>query len=372
MSKPTNKTTAPIKICFVSPKTYPLFNQAAPSVFGGAEVDFYFLATELAQDPSFDVSCVVGDFGQPALEQRENVTLIRSVNFKQNPISGARKLWQALHKANAQIYMLETPSLGLPLVACFCKKYNRKLAYRTAHTNETDGTLVKQRPLFARAFLWAIKQAHVVFTQNQEDLIRLKKRFGISAIVTPNGHRIPPLSNQPRDTILWVGRSAAFKNPYMFLDLAQSMPNQHFTMICQKATGDSQYDQLQKKAHTIKNLEFITRVPFAQIAPYFQRARLFVSTSDSEGFPNTFVQACLAATPIISLAVNPDNFLNQYHCGLCAQGNPNTFQQMLRQLLKEETNADYSQAARQYAQTHHNITTITAQYRTAFQNLLKT
>ena len=60
-----NSAAKPVRVCFVIMKAYPLFNPEIKSVFGGAEVDFYNLATELAKDKNFDVSCVVADYGQP-------------------------------------------------------------------------------------------------------------------------------------------------------------------------------------------------------------------------------------------------------------------------------------------------------------------
>ena len=56
-----------IKVCFVCPKAYPLFNETVEGVFGGSEVDLYYLGTELAKDGDFDVSFVVADYGQPPL-----------------------------------------------------------------------------------------------------------------------------------------------------------------------------------------------------------------------------------------------------------------------------------------------------------------
>ena len=50
--------TKPVKICFVVLKAYPLFNPDVKSNFGGAEVDSYLLATELAKDKNFEVSFI--------------------------------------------------------------------------------------------------------------------------------------------------------------------------------------------------------------------------------------------------------------------------------------------------------------------------
>ena len=44
------KDTCPIKVCFIAPKAYPIFNPAIREVFGGAQLDLYLLATELAKE----------------------------------------------------------------------------------------------------------------------------------------------------------------------------------------------------------------------------------------------------------------------------------------------------------------------------------
>jgi len=87
-----SETEKKIRVCFVSPKAYPLFNSDIESVFGGAEVDTYMIATELAKDDGFEVSFIVADYGQPQEEVRENVRLLKSLNFKQNALTGARKV----------------------------------------------------------------------------------------------------------------------------------------------------------------------------------------------------------------------------------------------------------------------------------------
>ena len=69
----TGQAGQPIRVCFVILNAYPLFNPEAKGVIGGAEVDSYYLASELAKDPNYNVSCIVADYGQEPVEVRENV-----------------------------------------------------------------------------------------------------------------------------------------------------------------------------------------------------------------------------------------------------------------------------------------------------------
>lgn len=359
-----------MEICFISPKAYPLFNPDIKKVFGGAEVDLYLLAVELAKNEKKHVCFIVADYGQKKFEKIKNVNIIKSLDFKQNPLTGAIKIWKAMKTANAQIYFQETASLGTFLVNLFCKLNKKVFIYRTASQRECDGTYLKQNRLTGKLFSFSLRKAAQIVTQNQNDRKNLNKTIGTESIVIPNAHHLPRLENLKRDTILWVGRSAKVKRPDLFIDLAKKLPNEKFVMICQHATYDSQYDQLIEKTKKIKNLEFIKHVPFEQVDDFFIKAKVFVNTSDSEGFPNTFVQACKCATPILSLGVNPDNFISDFNCGICANGNFDNFIDNLQSMLKPDQIENYGKNARDYADKNHNIEKIVILYENLFDKLM--
>jgi glycosyltransferase involved in cell wall biosynthesis len=359
-----------IRICFVSLKAYPLFNSSVEAIFGGAEVDLYLLATELAKDKNFEVSFVVGDYGQDRVEIRENVTLIKSANVSKNLFLGSPKIFSALKKADADIYMDEACSLGTALYAFFCKKYGRKFVYRTAHTRECDGTYLHRHAFRGKAVLWAFRNAHRLLVQNEIDAENLLRTTQLSSIVIRGAARLPAIRHQDRNTILWVARSAGVKQPELFFKLAKEIPGEHFTMICPKATGDDRYDELAAKAETIENLEFIRGVPYHELDSFFECARVFVNTSESEGFPNTYIQACKCAIPILSLKVNPDGFLDKHQCGMCAKNDWNRFIEMLNKLLEPETNNFYGGNGRRYVEETHDISKIAEKYKDIFRDLV--
>ena len=362
----TTEADQPIRICFVILNAYPLFNPEAKGVIGGAEVDSYYIASELAKDPSYKVSCIVADYGQEPVEIRESVTLIRALDFNSRRVSATLCLWRALRKADAQIYVRKLSSAVTAVVALFCKRYERRFIYRTASEVECDGTYLREHYFRGKGFLWSLRHADAVIAQNQTDADNLAKTAGVSAQVIKNPERMPPMDRKDRHTILWVGRSADVKRPELFLELAKQMPAQNFTMICQRAIKDKQYDNFVAKAKQINNLEFIQRVPFHKIHEHFLQAKVFVNTSDYEGFPNTFIQACKCTTPILSLNVNPDGFLDKYKCGMCANGDWELFVDMLKKILNPETAHELSNNARKYVEEHHDVTKIIEQYKSCF------
>jgi glycosyltransferase involved in cell wall biosynthesis len=361
----------PISVCFTIYKAYPIFNPEVKSPFGGGEVDLYLLATELAKDERFKVSFVVGDYGQPGTEVIEGVTLYKSLDVEKNLIPQGHKIWSALKKSDADIYMNEVCSLSTVLHALFCKLNKKIFVYRTAHTNETDGTYFKSHRLRGFLVKWAFGQAEQLITQNDQDVGDLQSTLGLSSVVIRNACKIPSDINTQKNTVLWVGRCQEFKRPDLFLELAKSCPDRKFVMICPKGSEENDYETFVAQAQSIENLEFIRHCPFHKVDEYFQQARVFVSTSDSEGFPNTFVQACKAATPIISLNVNPDSFLDNYECGICCGGDMEKMKEQLKVLMETQAGDEMGKNARKYAEQNHDLAKITERYKEIFFRLIK-
>jgi len=359
-----------IKVCFVILKAYPLFNPSIASATGGAEVDLYLLSKALARDPLFDVSFVLGDYGQAEIEVVDNVTLIKSVNVNQNLILGGYKIWKALKQVDADVYMSECSSLGISLYRLFCRVHQKKFVYRTAHTNECDGTYIKKSWIKGMFFKNALRKSDVVLTQNISDKKSLYQTTGVSAEVVKNCCDIPEINVSAKSGALWVARSASFKRPTLFFKLAKQYSQYQFTMICEKAFGDTQYDQLQKDADALENIDFISHVCFNEIDNYFAKARVFVSTSESEGFPNTFVHAAKCSTPILSLMVNPDQFLDKHKCGWCANDDWNRFATLFADVMNNENELPEGANGKKYIEDNHDIDHIIERYKEIFKALV--
>jgi glycosyltransferase involved in cell wall biosynthesis len=353
----------PISICLISPKAYPLLDPSVQAAFGGAEVDLYYLATELARDPMFKVSMITADYGQPAEQVIENVRVLKSLRFDGSFLAGAMKIYRALRAADAEMYLIKTFSPGVPLVYSFCRLGGRKFLYRTAHQNDSDGTYRRRHPIRGRIFEYCLRHADGIFVQNQSDQESLKARLGVDSIVIRNGHRMIPSSPQERDCILWAGRSAAFKHPERFLDLADHFPQEQFVMICRRDIQDTEYSSLCRKAAGLLNLEFIEEVPFREMDRYYARAKVFVNTSDAEGFPNTFIQATRAGTAILSWQVNPDQFLTRYQCGLACGASMEKLCKGLKFLLEGCRYREIGQNGLRYCREHHDISVLVDVYK---------
>ena len=257
------------------------------------------------------------------------------------------------------------------LLWMFSKWHRKKYILRTAHTTHCDGIYLRKHKLTAFIYKHIFRKASILFTQNQSDAEAIKKTHGIDSIVIPNGHRIEVAVQRENKYFLWVARSADFKNPRMFMKLSKAIPSQKFIMICPAAFGDKKYHELVKEAQEIDNLEFIQGVRYPDVQGYFDKASVFVNTSESEGFANTFIQAGKSAVPILSYKVNPDDFINRYQCGFCADGDWDRFTGFARQLSQdEELNRKFGENAFRYVKEYHDIDKIVEIYKSEFKRMV--
>lgn len=116
------------------------------------------------------------------------------------------------------------------------------------------------------------------------------------------------------------------------------------------------FNKISGEANKLSNLTFIEKVPFSEIQNYFNGAKMFIGTSDFEGFPNTYLQACIGGTPIVSLRINPDNFITTHNLGYCADGNMETMVEQIEKLLTNPADwKEKSANAYLYVKTYHDI-----------------
>ncbi len=196
---------------------------------------------------------------------------------------------------------------------------------------------------------YALATADCIVVQTKAQQNSLQRHFGRPAVLIRNPVHVSPddparwPARGERDLILWIGRSDTFhKQPLLLLELAKRCPDLRFLMILNKTHADV-FDAVQ--AARPPNLTIVERVPHDEIWDYYRRARVFVSTSAYEGFPNTFLQCAVMGVPLVSLEVDPDGMLARHGCGICAAGDTRTMRDAVVRLCADDAHADALAAA---------------------------
>jgi glycosyltransferase involved in cell wall biosynthesis len=167
--------------------------------------------------------------------------------------------------------------------------------------------------------------------------------------------------------ILWVGRIDKEKRPMLFLELAKHFPENNFLMIGHQSPLDPQYYyQIKKISDTINNVDFLGYIQHDKINKYYSESSIFISTSCSEGFPNTFIEAWGNFVPVVSLGFDPDGILKKEKLGFYAE----TFQEMVQYvnilLTDEKLRIQIGMNSRRYVEEKYNIEKIINKYEEIF------
>jgi glycosyltransferase involved in cell wall biosynthesis len=326
-----------VKICFISLNSYPLFEKKSKQYFGGAELQISLVAKQLAKDKQFQITVINRDYGQKRLIKKGNIYLYRCFDKKYHSLIELFKFFVTLLIINADVYVQRTANNLSGLMAIFCKLFDKQFVYMAAHDWDCQPKVFnKITNLNQHLFHFGLKEADLIVAQSKKQQQLFLKNFGKKSALMRSLAKVQ-LTNKriKKDIILWVGRADYWKRPINFIQLAKTLPNEKLVMICRKGINNKLFENIKIKAEKQKNIQFLEAVPIEEISTYFNKAKLFVNTSVAEGFPNTFIQSGLARTPILSLLVNPDNYLNQFNCGLSCHNSSKRLIRTAKNLVKK-------------------------------------
>ncbi|MER6971166.1 glycosyltransferase family 4 protein [Nocardioides sp. NPDC000445] len=376
-------TMRPTRVCFLNPFGYELFDPAtrASRVFGGAEVQLYYLATALAALEKFSVSMIVESAN---LRHQQVVEGVKMIPVRPEPPALARlrdripipslRYLSAMRTADADIYLQRGGAVQTGDVALHCRVARRRFVFMAAHDWDCDHHHRGGSQYLAGTYYVAgLHRADLVYAQSQFQQDQLQRHHHTSSAVQRTVYPAAPVSSpDEREHVLWVGRCVDWKRPMAFLDLAEARPDVPFMMACAPYEGAHDlYVSVAARADLMPNVEFLGFVPFAATDDLFRNARVIVNTSTVEGFPNTFVQAARVATPVLSLEVDPDRVLETGGFGACADGNPATLAEQLDQMLDNATWRRHSANALDYFRTTHDLETILPAFARSLEDLCR-
>ncbi|MBK1706375.1 glycosyltransferase family 4 protein [Halochromatium glycolicum] len=368
-----------MKICFVGLDNYPVLARArAAGYIGGESVQQTLLARGFAE-LGWDVATVVKDHGQPDGEVIDGIRVLTAfrpgggvpgLRFVHPRMTG---ILGALRRADADVYYQSCAGVATGYTAWHAQRTGGRFVFRVAH--DTDCRPGEELIPYARdraIYRWGLRRANLISAQSERQVADLQVHYGLESMIFPMLVQLPEPAEleQPRDIdVLWVNNLRDFKRPERMLELARRVPSVNFTMIggpC--ADHEALFERVRAGAESLPNLDFLGFVPYHEVNPYYARAKLFVNTSDSEGFPNSFLQAWVRETPVISF-FDPDGLIAQAGLG-AVPANLDEMIACVADLLGDTGRlASLGAAARRYALGTHAPTAVAAAHAHAFEAL---
>ena len=350
-------------ICFVGINNLSaLAPEFRDRVIGGAELQQTLLAKALARE-GFKVSMVVADLGQPDGEAWYGVKTFKAYR-PDDGLPGVRflyprwtGLWSALKRANAQIRYCSCAGLLPGQLALFTKSHPGRVVFRIAHDTDCEPERLLIPNWRGKAlYRYGLRHVDLILAQTAAQQARMLRNFGRQSRVVPSMVELCVRSCEyaQRDIdALWVSNIRRFKRPDLALELARRSPHVRLHMIGGTQPYEEQYfEHTRSQAADAPNVTFHGPLPYEDVNGHIARARVFVNTSDAEGFPNTYLQAWARGTPVVAF-FDPDGVIAREGLGRAVQ-NLAEMQTAVRELL---ANPDAWEAASrrcvQYVSARH-------------------
>ncbi|HUF81711.1 MAG TPA: glycosyltransferase family 4 protein [Burkholderiales bacterium] len=330
-----------MRICFLGLENLPVL---APEYrahrVGGEAVQQTLLARALARR-GHEVSMVTGDYGQADGTQWDGIRVFAAYH----PDAGVPVLrfvhprwtgtWSALARADADIYYTSCAGMQAGLVALFCRQYRKRFVFRAASDTDCDRDRVLLK--FARdrwLYAYGLRRADAILVQSAAQAAALRRSYGLASRVA--GMLVePPAAIPPRDIdVLWIANIQGLKRPERFLELARLLPDATLHMAGGCLPGaEALFEDIRGAAAARPNVRFHGGLPYRDAGALYGRARVFVNTSDIEGFPNSYLQAWIRGVPVVTL-IDPDGVIEREGLGI-AVASPGNIADAVRHLLSD-------------------------------------
>ncbi len=336
---------------------------------GGAQYQVQCILDELAKRPEFE-TYFLANLTPEKLDQ--GTYQIVRIGFRRRfahlrMLPNLPSLYGALQKLKPDvIYQRElmsfTGACGL-----YAQRHGARFVFHLAHDN--DARKLRRRgwrpgainSRLERAIsVYGMLRATAIVAQTEDQVRLLKSNYGLdAAAVVRNFQPIPSEYVAKRDPtrlkVIWVANFKDWKHPELFVELASALRNRpeiDFVMIG-RAGPEKIFGKLYERIKGVPKLSYLGEQPLARVNEEIASSHVFVNTSASEGFANTFIQAWLRGVPVVSCFVDPDGCLTKGGAGVVA-GSLNGLISVIEGLASNRTRlAELSEAARAYAYRNH-------------------
>lgn len=349
------------KICF--------FVGYYPINKGGAEYQSFLISEKLKN--SFDIFFI--DIGQSTDEciflngikiytlSAPNFFFVGNLYF-----SLKNKILSILEKEKPDFIYQRVGYSATGIAASFAKRNESKLIWHIAHKNNVEPWKLRLSKNIISSFIekkyleYGLKNADIIIGQAKYQDILLRKNYNRKCdYVIPNFHPLPENEIIKSDSIkvVWIANIKENKQPKKFVELANHLKHYHqveFVMAGRQANNE--WSKILKVTNNdMRNFRFLGELNIEEVNSLLSSSHIFVNTSLSEGFPNTFIQAWMRRVPVVSLHVDPDDVLKENAIGFHSV----TFEQMIQdveQLIKNnKLREEMGKKAQKFAYKKHSL-----------------
>lgn len=236
---------------------------------------------------------------------------------------------------------------------------------RTIFGAGVDRDVRVREALYPRARWWPVyhlglSRTDRIVLQHAGQLATLPSQWQGKAHVVPNiindVYRTVPLA-QRRPTVAWVAALRTAKRPDRLVEIARLLPEMKF-VVCGSPTTYMTPPGYSERAiemfRATPNIEYRGQVSPAEAVQLAGESLLLLSTSQEEGFPQTFLEAWSLGTPVVTLGIDPGGVIRGVPLGAVCEdvaGAAAAIDHLTRQPVAWQ---EVSDAARRYVARAHS------------------
>jgi glycosyltransferase involved in cell wall biosynthesis len=175
-------------------------------------------------------------------------------------------------------------------------------------------------------FRYGLRRAHAVVSQTRRQQQLLQDGFGLASTVVRSCSGWQLDATEPTEgstrarrpgRVLWVGRLSEEKRPEWLIRLATDLPLCDFDVVSHCNTNSRYERNLARQIEALPNVRWHGYVNHDKLKTLYLQAQLLLCTSQSEGFPNVFLEAWSCGRAVLT-SVDPDGIVTNFGLGQVA------------------------------------------------------
>lgn len=356
-------------VYFFADSFAPLFSGTGYEwTYGGAEMQMYYLAKGFAKQENFKVVLFVRQKHKPS-----KIPNIEIVHFGLPINRGVPYIGRYVNKKHIERTFKESAGKRILFLGgaeqwefiSVAKRNKIPIIYRINGDSLVDGSGIASE-CWIDLIMQRVRAADAVVTQSAHQKHELKKNYGFDSTVIPSCYEqsqgVKILNSyQKDDFILWVGRSVWVKDPLAFLNLAKVLPVKKFVLVSPPEEPDCD-EAIRKAAESLDNVDFFAGMPHKELMELYRRATAVVSTSETEGLPNTLIEACFSYTPYISYRLSFQGVVGSEGIGICSEGSFEKLKSDVLSIFDDKFAESVAEKQLNYAKNTWNVDTSISKY----------
>jgi glycosyltransferase involved in cell wall biosynthesis len=358
---------------------------------GGAELQANFIAKELSK--KYEVHYIF--IKPPGLNKKDiskidngiNLHTIKNYDYRAMGklfFLNYSELYRHLDIIKPNVIYQRGDRAHIGIAAKWCKRNNKKLVLGISMDQNCSkkNILNLKKNIFSypsniiNGFFtfFGIKKSDCIIAQTKKQQQMLKKNFNKNSIIISNGLSLPnhPFNKKRPPIISWIANIKPLKKPEIFISLAErcSDLDARFVFAGRPAVGSYQ-NMLLERTKKLSNLNYLGEIPYDKTNELLSESSILVNTSTTEGFSNTYIQAWMRETPVVTLNCDPDDIIKNQGIGFHSK----IFEQLVndvRYLIENENmQKEMGRKAREYSTKYHDLKIIGEKYLKLFNQLIE-